>query len=106
MRGPAWPDNLKRLPHLRRGSIRSDSAWPLPAPGSSPPRGIFIKLAYGAGVGPETVLALRMIIAVPIYLTIGSWLLLNPRVRSTLGLKAIAGSALVGMLGYYFLQLS
>ena len=65
-------------------------------------KGIFIKLAYGAGVGPETVLALRMIIAVPIYLTIGSWLLLNPRVRSTLGLKVIAGSALVGMLGYYF----
>ena len=65
-------------------------------------KGIFIKLSYAAGIGAETVLALRMIVAMPVYIAIGTRLLFNPRVRATLGSRAIIGSALVGMLGYYF----
>jgi drug/metabolite transporter (DMT)-like permease len=65
-------------------------------------KGIFIKLAYAAGVGAETVLALRMIVSMPIYVAIGVWLVFNPRIRAALGFRAIIGSALVGMLGYYF----
>ena len=65
-------------------------------------KGIFIKLAYAAGTGPETVLALRMIVAMPVYVAIFTWLMLNPRARAALGRRAIVGSALVGLLGYYF----
>lgn len=65
-------------------------------------KGVFIKLAYGAGIGSETVLALRMIVAVPFYLGIGAWLLLGaPERRAQLTPRALIGSALVGMLGYY-----
>ncbi len=65
-------------------------------------KGIFIKLAYTTGIGAETVLALRMIVAVPVYLVILATLLGRDAVlRSRLGWRAIAGAALVGILGYY-----
>ncbi len=65
-------------------------------------KGIFIKLAYAAGVGAETVLALRMIVSMPVYLGIMAWLLFDPRIRAALGGRVVLGSALVGLLGYYF----
>ena len=69
-------------------------------------KGIFIKLAYGTGIGAETVLALRMIVAVPVYLCILGWLLTRrPAVRKLLTVRAIIGSALVGVLGYYVASL-
>jgi drug/metabolite transporter (DMT)-like permease len=65
-------------------------------------KGIFIKLAYGTGIGPETVLALRMIVAVPVYLVIAVLLLMRePELRRAMSGRAVIGSALVGILGYY-----
>lgn len=65
-------------------------------------KGIFIKLAYQAGIGTETVLALRMVIALPFYLTIGIWLLTTDKtLRTYLTPRVIIGAALVGSLGYY-----
>ncbi len=69
-------------------------------------KGIFIKLAYSTGIGAETVLALRMIVAVPVYLVILFWLFARqPELRARLSWRALIGSALVGILGYYVASL-
>lgn len=69
-------------------------------------KGIFIKLAYSTGIWAETVLALRMIVAVPVYLVIATMLLMRePELRSKLNARALAGPALVGILGYYVASL-
>ena len=65
-------------------------------------KGIFIKLAYQHGVSPETVLALRMLVAVPVYLVILFVLLKHNLVlRQALTQKSILGAMLAGILGYY-----
>lgn len=65
-------------------------------------KGVFIKLAYQAGVGVETVLALRMLVAVPIYLVILFWVLTRePEMRAKLTPLRILAAAAVGSLGYY-----
>jgi len=65
-------------------------------------KGVFIKLAYQAGIGTEGIIALRMIVAVPVYLVIGAYLLArNPDLRKSLTPGTIAGAAAVGSLGYY-----
>jgi len=65
-------------------------------------KGIFIKLAYQHGVAPETVLALRMLVAVPVYLVIFVVLLKHaPTMRETLIRSTILGAMLTGFLGYY-----
>lgn len=65
-------------------------------------KGIFIKLAYQYGVGTETVLALRMLVAVPVYLVIMVALFLrDPALRHRLNWRVLVGSVLVGILGYY-----
>ncbi len=65
-------------------------------------KGIFIKLAYTTGIGAETVLALRMIVAVPVYLVILATLLgREPELRKSLNWRTLIGAALVGVLGYY-----
>lgn len=65
-------------------------------------KGIFIKLAYQHAVPTETVLALRMLVAVPVYAAIFVTLLRrNPEGRSVLKAGPVIGAMLVGILGYY-----
>lgn len=66
-------------------------------------KGVVIKLSYEEGVDAETLLALRMGLALPVYLAIGA-LSLRDRARqgrSLPGRKPLIGAALVGVLGYY-----
>ncbi|MBJ3786438.1 DMT family transporter [Devosia sediminis] len=65
-------------------------------------KGIFIKLAFAAGVSTEATLALRMLVALPVYLVIlVSLLRRNPQVRSLITPARLAASMAVGALGYY-----
>lgn len=65
-------------------------------------KGIFIKLAYQAGATPDITLALRMVYAVPVYLTIlAITLMRSPEHRARLTPKSVAATMLVGCLGYY-----
>ena len=65
-------------------------------------KGIFIKLAYQHGIATETVLALRMLVAVPVYVVIFLVVLRrNPAGRRALNPRSVLGAMLVGMLGYY-----
>ncbi|MCX5514444.1 EamA family transporter [Kaistia algarum] len=66
-------------------------------------KGIAIKLAYAEGVDAETLLALRMILAMPVYVIIGAIALAD---RRRLRRPPIAGGlilriVLVGLLGYW-----
>lgn len=66
-------------------------------------KGIAIKLAYAEGVDAETLLALRMLLAMPIYLVIGALTLVDRR-RSRRGgveLGLLIKIVLVGLLGYW-----
>ncbi len=67
-------------------------------------KGVIIKLAYDAGIGTETLLALRMGLSVPFFIGIG---MLSVRDRIATGQKLpsaqlAAKAALVGVLGYWF----
>jgi drug/metabolite transporter (DMT)-like permease len=65
-------------------------------------KAIFIKLAYAQGAATEVLLALRMLVALPVYLVILFALL--RRDRSLLGLfrsRLLVPAMLVGLLGYY-----
>jgi drug/metabolite transporter (DMT)-like permease len=65
-------------------------------------KGVFIKLAYQYGVGTETVLALRMLVAVPVYLVIVATLFArDPGLWRKLNGKVLLGSMATGILGYY-----
>lgn len=65
-------------------------------------KGIFIKLAYAQGAGVETVLALRMLVALPVYLVILATLLRRqPHLRALLTPRRLLGAMAVGILGYY-----
>lgn len=65
-------------------------------------KGIFVKLAYQHGVPTETVLALRMLVALPVYAVILLTLLRrNPDLKTRLTPKLVLSSMAVGMLGYY-----
>ncbi|WP_375599036.1 DMT family transporter [Devosia sp. Naph2] len=65
-------------------------------------KGIFIKLAFAAGVSTEATLALRMLVALPVYLLILlSLLRRNPQLRPLLTSKRLLASMAVGTLGYY-----
>jgi len=65
-------------------------------------KGIFIKLAYAEGLGPEMVLALRMVVALPVYAAIGAWLIWRqPRRRHLLTPRTAAAAAAVGTLAYF-----
>lgn len=66
-------------------------------------KGIIIKLAYGEGLDAETVLGMRLALALPIYLGIGYWSL-RDRVKQGRGLpgwRLVGAAALTGILGYY-----
>ncbi|MCB9992281.1 MAG: DMT family transporter [Hyphomicrobiaceae bacterium] len=65
-------------------------------------KGIFIKLAYFEGTPTETVLALRMLVAVPLYLVILVVALRrSPDLMSRLSLRNVLTAAGVGSLGYF-----
>lgn len=66
-------------------------------------KGIIIKLAYQEGVNAETLMALRMLMSMPIYLLIGGLSIRDRFVRGE-GLPAahlLVKAALVGILGYW-----
>lgn len=66
-------------------------------------KGVVIKLAYAEGLDAPTLLALRMGIALPVYLAIGA-LSLRDRARTARPLppaRLVLATALVGLLGYY-----
>ncbi|MBD8066641.1 DMT family transporter [Devosia sp. PTR5] len=65
-------------------------------------KSIFIKLAYAGGVPTETLLALRMLVALPVYVVILLTLLRRkPDARARLRPALILSSMAVGILGYY-----
>lgn len=65
-------------------------------------KGIFIKLAFAQGVTVEATLALRMMMALPIYLVILAGLLLrNEKLRAAVTPVRLFGAMGVGALGYY-----
>lgn len=65
-------------------------------------KGIFIKLAFAEGVSTEATLALRMLVALPVYLVILlSLLRRNPTIRALLTPRRLLASMAVGVLGYY-----
>ncbi|MBO9588763.1 DMT family transporter [Devosia sp.] len=65
-------------------------------------KGIFIKLAFAQGVSVEATLALRMMMALPIYLVILAMLLLrNSKLRGLMTPCRLLGAMSVGALGYY-----
>ncbi len=65
-------------------------------------KGIFIKLAYAEGLSPDLVLALRMVIALPVYAAIGLLLVWRePRRRQLLTPRVLGAAAAVGTLAYF-----
>ncbi|CAN7488932.1 DMT family transporter [Devosia sp. LjRoot3] len=65
-------------------------------------KGVFIKLAFAQGVSVEATLALRMMMALPIYLVILAMLLLrNTKLRGMMTPGKLLGAMSVGALGYY-----
>ena len=65
-------------------------------------KGVFIKLAFAQGVSVEATLALRMMMALPIYLVILAMLLLrNTKLRGMMTAGKLLGAMSVGALGYY-----
>lgn len=65
-------------------------------------KSILIKLAYAQGAPTETLLALRMLVALPVYLVIMVLLLRrNPGLRQSLTLPVLLPAMGVGILGYY-----
>ncbi|HWV22390.1 MAG TPA: DMT family transporter [Devosia sp.] len=65
-------------------------------------KGVFIKLAFAQGVSVEATLALRMMMALPIYLVILTVLLLrHVKLRRQMTPARLAGAMSVGALGYY-----
>jgi drug/metabolite transporter (DMT)-like permease len=65
-------------------------------------KGIFIKLAFAEGVSTEATLALRMLVALPVYLVIlFSLLRRNSQLRALLTPGRVLAAMAVGSLGYY-----
>jgi drug/metabolite transporter (DMT)-like permease len=65
-------------------------------------KGILIKLAFAEGVSTEATLALRMLVALPVYLVILFWLLRrNGQLRTLLTPGRVLSAMAVGALGYY-----
>ena len=65
-------------------------------------KGIFIKLAFAEGVSTEATLALRMLVALPVYCVILiSLLRRNPALRELLTARNLLSTMAVGVLGYY-----
>ncbi|WML92059.1 DMT family transporter [Thiothrix lacustris] len=63
-------------------------------------KSIFIKLAYAHGVDTTTLLTLRMLLALPFYAVILSWLLRKPQTLKPVPLELLTLLGL-GFMGYY-----
>ncbi len=64
-------------------------------------RPIFVKLVYAQGVDSTTLIALRMLFSVPIYIILLIFFLRSTERRSRLKIKNILQIASIGILGYY-----
>ncbi len=67
-------------------------------------KAIIIKLAYEVGIAPETLLALRMVLALPFYFAIGA-ISIRERLQSGRDLPPralVLKAAAIGALGYWF----
>jgi len=67
-------------------------------------KAIIIKLGYGEGLNAETLIALRMVLALPVYGVIG-WMSVRERLctgRSLPDIGLVWRAAAVGVLGYWF----
>ena len=64
-------------------------------------RPIFVKLVYAQGVDSMTLIALRMLFSVPVYILLLAYFLRSKEKRSSLSIKNILQIAAIGMLGYY-----
>ncbi|GLK74984.1 permease [Methylopila jiangsuensis] len=65
-------------------------------------KGILIKLAYAENVDTETLLALRMGLALPVYVAIGALALARSGRPAALDARTAAAALAVGLLGYWF----
>ena len=67
-------------------------------------KGIIIKFAYEEGISAETLLALRMLMALPVYLVIGAMSIHGrlKRAEALPGAGLLIRAALVGVMGYWF----
>lgn len=70
-------------------------------------KGIFVKLAYAEGLDALTVLAWRMILALPFFMTFGLLAFRDRRrgkgrhANQKVPLKPVLGAAIIGIMGYY-----
>jgi drug/metabolite transporter (DMT)-like permease len=66
-------------------------------------KGIIIKLAYAEGLDAETLMALRLGLALPVYLVIGAFSIRDRRRtgRALPDRRLVFATCLVGLLGYY-----
>lgn len=64
-------------------------------------RPIFVKLVYAQGVDSTTLIALRMLFSVPIYIILLTYFLRNSERRARLNSSNVLQIAAIGMLGYY-----
>lgn len=64
-------------------------------------KGILIKLIYAHDVGVLSLLALRMLLATPVFVAVGLIEWRRRPVHERPDLSALAGAALVGMIGYH-----
>ena len=62
---------------------------------------MFVKLVYSEGVDPTTLIALRMLFSVPLYIVILLWTLRKAERRETLSFSLTARIAVAGLFGYY-----
>jgi drug/metabolite transporter (DMT)-like permease len=71
-------------------------------------KAIIVKLAYGIGLDPETLLALRMGFSLPFYFGIGAMALMDRQRRELPmpGPRQWLRAALIGLLGYWFASYS
>jgi drug/metabolite transporter (DMT)-like permease len=71
-------------------------------------KAIIVKLAYGIGLDPETLLALRMGFSLPFYFGIGAMALMDRRRRELPmpGPRQWLRAVLIGLLGYWFASYS
>lgn len=68
-------------------------------------KSIFIKFLYQQGLDADSVLVLRMALALPIYVVVLTWLLRNKSQRKKLNFSTLRTIFLLGFLGYYLASL-
>jgi drug/metabolite transporter (DMT)-like permease len=101
---PAAPlPTLPSKPSLRSENISLGYLYAAAGAALFSTKAIFIKLAYAETISAETLLALRMALALPFYLMIGAYALRDRSKRNSPWPPArlVLQSALIGALGYW-----